>query len=219
MKFILDGIPSFVKESVGEYSSAKDLWLKLEKDYQGRRQDTKKNKEVKPTKDAKQEVMQDSIINEGKNPPKSFNCCNPKYDDEEDLSELKDEIIATLEELGMGPEYYSSIEVDKDAFNNLESRVMDVIEKLENYQKENGVLKQQIKKYEKSKEAEKVMSELKLQLEQKKNEIKKLKTEVSDQLEETKKLHDQLNKSFEDLEETREINVILKTQFEEAKRT
>ena len=58
------------------------------------------------------------------------------------------------------------------------------------------------------------MSELKPQLEEKENEIKKLKTKVSDQTEETKKLHDQHSKSSEGLEETREINVILKTQLE-----
>jgi chromosome segregation ATPase len=128
---------------------------------------------------------------------------------------LKDKIIIALEEIRMGPDYYTIIEVDKDAFSNHESSVMDALEKLENYLKENGALKQQLKKYV---AAEKIMSELTPQLEEKEIEIEKLKIEVSDQTEETKKLHDQLNKSSEDLEETREINVILKTQFEEAKR-
>ena len=81
--------------------------------------------------------------------------------------------------------------------------------------RKHGTLKQQSKKNEAT---EKVVFELKPQLEEKENEIKKLNTEVNDQTEETKKLHDQLSKSFEDLEETRKINVILKTQFEEAKR-
>lgn len=45
-----------------------------------------------------------------------------------------------------------------------------------------------------------------------------MKTEFSDKIEEMKKLHDQLSKGSEDIEETREINVILKTQLEEAKR-
>ena len=31
LKFILDGLPSFVKKSIREYTSAKDLWSKVEK--------------------------------------------------------------------------------------------------------------------------------------------------------------------------------------------
>ena len=30
LKFLMDGLPSSMKESVGEYTSAKDLWFKLE---------------------------------------------------------------------------------------------------------------------------------------------------------------------------------------------
>lgn len=63
------------------------------------------------------------------------------------------------------------------------------------------------------------MSELKPQLEERDNKIKKLETEISNQTEETKMLHDQLTKSYEDLEETRKHNVILKIQLEESKRT
>ena len=69
LKFILDGLPNFVKKSVGEYTSAKDLWSKLEKEYQRKRQDTKKNVEENPTEDVKQEAKQDSVINEGEDPP------------------------------------------------------------------------------------------------------------------------------------------------------
>ena len=34
LKFLMDGIPSSVKESIGEVTSAKDLWFKLESEYQ-----------------------------------------------------------------------------------------------------------------------------------------------------------------------------------------
>ena len=34
LKFLMDGLPSSVKESVGEYNSAKYLWFKLESRYQ-----------------------------------------------------------------------------------------------------------------------------------------------------------------------------------------
>ena len=112
------------------------------------------------------------------------------------MLKLKDAIISTLEDIGSGPYYNPIIEVSKDIFSNLESNVKDALEKLENYLKENGGLKQQLKKYV---VAEKVVSELKPQLKEKEKEIKKLKTEVSDQTKEMKKLHDRLNKSFEDL--------------------
>ena len=36
LKFILDGLPSSIKENVEEYTSARDLWLKLEKEYQNK---------------------------------------------------------------------------------------------------------------------------------------------------------------------------------------
>ena len=36
LKFILDGLPSSIKKSVGEYTSTKDLWSKLEKEYQSK---------------------------------------------------------------------------------------------------------------------------------------------------------------------------------------
>ena len=34
LNFLVDGLPSSVKESVGENTSAKDLWFKLESEYQ-----------------------------------------------------------------------------------------------------------------------------------------------------------------------------------------
>ena len=34
LKFLMDGLPSLVKESVGEYTSAKHLWFKLESECQ-----------------------------------------------------------------------------------------------------------------------------------------------------------------------------------------
>ena len=38
----MDGLPSSVKESVEEYSSTKDLWLKLESEYKKERLEPKK---------------------------------------------------------------------------------------------------------------------------------------------------------------------------------
>jgi hypothetical protein len=56
-KTIFNGLSVSVKESIGKWTSAKDLWMKLEKAYQ------------------------DSIINEGKYSPKYSYCNNYKCND------------------------------------------------------------------------------------------------------------------------------------------
>jgi hypothetical protein len=40
LKTIFNGLSGSVKEIIGQHSSTKDLWLKLEKVYQDKRQDT-----------------------------------------------------------------------------------------------------------------------------------------------------------------------------------
>ena len=42
LKFLMDGLPSSIKETVGEYTSAKDLWFKLETDHQKARPEPEK---------------------------------------------------------------------------------------------------------------------------------------------------------------------------------
>ena len=42
LKFLMDGLPNSVKESVREYTSAKDLWFKLESEYQKARPEPEK---------------------------------------------------------------------------------------------------------------------------------------------------------------------------------
>jgi hypothetical protein len=58
LKTIFNGLSSVFKEIMGECTSIKDLWLKLEKVYQ--------DKEDNPIKD-----------NEGKYSPKYFDCNTP----------------------------------------------------------------------------------------------------------------------------------------------
>ena len=58
LKFLMDGLPSLVKESVGEYTLTKDLWFKLESEYQKARprpENTDQESEDKPTEDINQE--------------------------------------------------------------------------------------------------------------------------------------------------------------------
>ena len=111
LKTIFNGISSFLKENMGQSTFAKDLWLKLEKTYQG-----------------KKEYTEDNSIknNEGKESTKSFDCNNYKCDDvecfstseeknieevcvepddnypiveEEDLLKLKVKVLAELEDV------------------------------------------------------------------------------------------------------------------------
>jgi hypothetical protein len=56
LKTILSGLSSSIKESMGQCTSTKDLWLKLEETYQRKKEDTKDNSIKK---------------NEGKESPKS----------------------------------------------------------------------------------------------------------------------------------------------------
>ena len=54
----MDGLPSSVKESVGEYTSSKDLWFKLDSDYQKARREPEKTdqeSEDKPPEELNQE--------------------------------------------------------------------------------------------------------------------------------------------------------------------
>jgi hypothetical protein len=76
LKTILSGLSSYIKESMGQCTSAKDLWLKLEETYQSTKEDTKDN----------------SIKNnEGIESPKSSICNDSKCDDigkKEDLNTI-----------------------------------------------------------------------------------------------------------------------------------
>ena len=38
LKFLLNGLPSSIRDSLGEFTSTRELWLKLEEDYQGKTQ-------------------------------------------------------------------------------------------------------------------------------------------------------------------------------------
>ena len=75
LKAILSGLSSSIKESMGQCTFTKDIWLKLEETYQSKKEDTKDN----------------SIKNnEGKESPKSSICNDSKCDDvgkNEDLEE------------------------------------------------------------------------------------------------------------------------------------
>jgi len=85
-----------LSENVREQNSTKDLWFKLESEYQGRNQDTKIEVEVKSIEDEKQEEKEEhaSDTNEGRNlfDYSSSDCDNV----EDDLEEAKKDVLVHL---------------------------------------------------------------------------------------------------------------------------
>jgi hypothetical protein len=200
LKTILSGLSSSIKESMGQCTSTKDLWLKLEKTYQRKKEDLEDNS-IK--------------INEGKESPKSLDCNISKSDDveyfstseeenleivcvelddsypmeevEEELSELKNKVEWGLFEYNYDHCYIEYSYLSENTKKFLKKNQRHILK-----------LKEMLKEQEESK---------KTQLEEKEEEIKRLKNEI----EEHKKVDDEISKSLE-------VNVHLKTQIEEAKR-
>ena len=56
LKFLVDGLSSSIQESVKDYTSAKDLWFKLEEEYLNKSQDKEKEEEVKDEKQDEKKV-------------------------------------------------------------------------------------------------------------------------------------------------------------------
>jgi hypothetical protein len=78
LKTILSGLSSSIKESMGQCTTTKDLWINLEETYQ-----------------SKEEDLEDKSIknNEGKESPKSCICNDSKYDDVGKKEYLEDNSI------------------------------------------------------------------------------------------------------------------------------
>jgi hypothetical protein len=191
LKTIFNGLSSYVKESMGQCTFSKDLWLKIEKVYQDKEDNSIKE-------------------NKGKDSPKYFDYNTPSevecsltneeqdivevcVDEEEELLKFKENVLFELGDVSMEIGHYSI------ASEYLEKCINEVLEK---YPKHIMELKQMIKEQEESKMT---------QLEEKEEEIKRLKNEIINQAEEKKKVDDGLSKSLE-------VNFNMKTQIEEAKR-
>ena len=101
----MDGFINSVKESVGEYTLAKDLWFKLESEYQKGRPDTEKTDQEskdKPPEGVNQEEEK-QVVDSSKGMD-SFDWNDSMCDeiekvlaeDDEDLSKVAQEIHLTL---------------------------------------------------------------------------------------------------------------------------
>jgi hypothetical protein len=106
LKTILSGLSSSIKESMGQCTTAKDLWLKLEETYQSKEEDLEdnsiKNNEGKESSkssicnnskydDAGKKEDNSIKINEGKESPKTLDCNISKCDDVEYFSTSEEE--------------------------------------------------------------------------------------------------------------------------------
>jgi hypothetical protein len=115
LKTILSGLPSPIKESMGQCTFSKDLWLKLEETYQSKKEKEDiedhsikiiKGKESSKTLDciiskcvlenisSEDSTKEDlkSISNEGKESPKTLDCNDSKCDDVEFFSSEEEDL-------------------------------------------------------------------------------------------------------------------------------
>jgi hypothetical protein len=96
LKTILSGLSSPIKESMGQFTFAKDLWLKLEETYQRKKEDIEYNSinsnEGKESCDdvGKKEDLE-NISNEGKESSQTLDCNNSKCDDVDYFSTSEEE--------------------------------------------------------------------------------------------------------------------------------
>jgi hypothetical protein len=114
LKTILSGLSSSIKESMGHYIAAKDLWLKLEETYQ-----------------SKEEDLEDNSIknNEGKESPKSSICNDSKYDDVGKKEYLEDNSIKINEgkESPKTPDCNISKCDDVEYFSTSEEEYLEIV--------------------------------------------------------------------------------------------
>jgi hypothetical protein len=236
LKTILSGLSSPIKESMGQCTSAKDLWLKLEETYQSKKEKEDiedhsikiiKGKESSKTLDciiskcdlenisSEDSTKEDlkSISNEGKESPKTLDCNDSKCDDVEFFSSEEEDLETVCVKFdGSYPmerieEYL--LELQKEVEEGLYRYSSDHYYTHYNYLSDNTkkFLRRNQRHILKLKGMLKEQEERnKTKLEEKEEEITRLKNEKEDM-----KVDDEISKSLETI-------VHLKTQIEEAKR-
>jgi hypothetical protein len=231
LKTILSGLSSPIKESMGQCTSAKDLWLKLEETYQSKKE--------------KKDIEDNSIkTHEGKESPKTLGCIISKSDDvgkKEDLEDISNEGKESTQTLDCNNskcddvEFFSTSEeenlevvwiksIDFYPMEEVEEKLLELKEKVErglyeysndHYYIDYSYLLNNTKKFLKKSQRhilklKEMIKELKesskTQLEEKEEDITRLNNEK-----EYMKVYKEINKFFETI-------IHLKTQIEEAKR-
>ena len=142
LKFLMDGLPSSVKESVGEFTSAKDLWFKLESEYQKARPEPEKtNQELedKPLEELKQE--EDS--SKGMNSCDYDSLCDEiekvLADDDEAMLKAKQRIINYVCNIDLRADWYlNKVDLNQSDYKMFRTTTFDY---MDNLQKQNVELK------------------------------------------------------------------------------
>ena len=149
LKFLMDGLPRSVNECIGECTSAKDLWFKLEDEYKKERQDTKQDNqevEMKTTKDAKHE---DSDSNKGMD---NFDCSMPIFDEvenaitenDEAMLKAKQRIINYVCNIDLRADWYlNKVDLNQSDYKMFRMTTFDY---MGNLQKKNVEIKEFLKK-------------------------------------------------------------------------
>ena len=131
----MDGLPNIVKESVGEYTSAKDLWFKLESEYQKERPEPEKTdqeSEDKPPKELNQE--EDKQEEDSSKGMDSYDYNDSLCDeiekvlaeDDEGLSKAANEIHLTLININHRADWVMNrVNLNHSEFTKFKNKILD----------------------------------------------------------------------------------------------
>ena len=131
----MDGLPNSVKESVGENTSAKDLWFKLEREYQKARQEPEKTdqkSEDKPPEELNQEEdKQEEDSSKGMDScDYNDSLCDETEkvlaEDDEGLSNTTHEIHLTLLNIDLRANWFlNTVNLNQSDFTKFKKKILD----------------------------------------------------------------------------------------------
>ena len=147
LKFLMDGLPSSVKESVGEYTSAKDIWFKMESEYQKARPEPEKadqKSEDKPPEELNQEEdKQEEDSSKGMNSCDYDSLCDEiekvLADDDEAMLKAKQRIINYVCNIDLRADWFlNKVDLNQSDYKMFRMKTFDY---MDNLQKQNVELK------------------------------------------------------------------------------
>ena len=186
LKFLMDGLPSSVKESVGENTSAKDLWFKLEREYQQARPEPEKTNQESEDKPPEE-------LNQEEDSRKGMNSCDYNdslcdeiekvlADNDEGISKVSQEIHLTLLNIDLGAKWFmNTINMNHSDFTKFKKKILD---SLNEYQQNTMTMKVFLVKLKhKDKELQDQMKDKDVEVKQIKNELISQKEEPEEPVE------------------------------------
>ena len=141
LKFLMDGLLSSVKGSVGEYTLAKDLWFNLESEYQKARSEPQNTdeSEEKPSEEVNQEEDKQE-----EDSSKGMDSCDYNdslcdeiekvlADDDEGLSKVPQEIHLTLLNIDLRANWVlNTVNLNHSEFTRFKRRILDSLNEYNN---------------------------------------------------------------------------------------